>query len=86
MIIYAPGVTRPGSVCDTPVISTDFYPTLLQLAGLPLKPEQHRDGVSIVPMLEGKPMKCGKPLFWHYPHYSNQGVLRTGRSATAMGN
>ncbi len=40
-IIRAPGVTKPGSVCDTPVISTDFYPTMLELAGLPLRPQQH---------------------------------------------
>ena len=52
-IVRAPGVTKAGSTCDTPVISTDFYPTLLELAGLPLKPEQHRDGVSLVPLLQG---------------------------------
>jgi arylsulfatase A-like enzyme len=72
-IISAPGVTRPGSVCDTPVISTDFYPTLLELAGLPLKPEQHLDGVSLAPLLRGAATQRGKPLFWHYPHYGNQG-------------
>ena len=43
-IIAAPGVTRPGSVCATPVLSTDFYPTVLELAGLPLMPDQHQDG------------------------------------------
>ena len=52
--IRAPGVTRPGSTCDTPVIDTDFYPTLLELAGLPLRPEQHVDGVSLVPLLKGR--------------------------------
>lgn len=71
-IIRAPGVTRPGSVCATPVISTDFYPTLLALAGLPLNPAQHRDGVSLVPLLKGGELKHDA-LFWHYPHYSNQG-------------
>jgi arylsulfatase A-like enzyme len=72
MIIVVPGTTKPGSECDVPVISNDFYPTLLQLAGLPLKPEQHRDGVSLVPLLKGEPMQRG-PLFWHYPHYADQG-------------
>ena len=72
-IVCAPGVTKPGSTCDTPVISTDYHPTLLALAGLPLKPEQHLDGVSIVPLLKGGAMDRGKPLFWHYPHYGNQG-------------
>ncbi len=83
MIVVAPSVTKPGSVCDSPVISTDFYPTLLQLAGLELKPQQHLDGVSFVPLLKGEAMPRGKPLFWHYPHYANQGgrpngVIREG--------
>jgi arylsulfatase A-like enzyme len=71
-IVRAPGVTRAGSTCDTPVISMDFYPTLLALAGLPARPEQHRDGVSLVSLLRGEPLARG-PLFWHYPHYGNQG-------------
>lgn len=71
-IIRAPGVTRPGSVCDTPVISTDFYPTLLELAGLASSPQQHRDGVSLVPLLNSGELRRGA-LFWHYPHYGNQG-------------
>lgn len=71
-IIAAPGITKPGSVCDTPVISTDYYPTLLQLAGLPLLPEQHKDGVSLVPSLQGGTLPA-RSLFWHYPHYANQG-------------
>lgn len=72
MIVFAPGITEPGSVCKTPVISNDFYPTLLELAGLPLMPQQHRDGVSFAPLLRGKKL-AGRDLFWHYPHYSNQG-------------
>jgi arylsulfatase A-like enzyme len=70
--IKAPGVTKPGSTCDTPVIGMDFFPTILELAGLPLMPKQHVDGVCLVPLL-----KCGilapRPLFWHYAHYGNQG-------------
>ncbi len=75
--IRAPGVTRPGSICDTPVSSPDFYPTLLALAGLPLKPKQHCDGVSLLPLLQGKQLERG-PLFWHYPHYGNQGGAPCG--------
>lgn len=78
MIVVAPGVTKPGTTSDSPVISTDFYPTLLQLAGLPLKPAQHLDGVSFVPLLRGETMQRGKPLFWHYPHYANQGGAPNG--------
>ena len=50
----------------------DFYPTLLELAGLPPKPQQHLDGISIVPLLRGHSANRG-PIFWHYPHYGNQG-------------
>ncbi|GGD04412.1 sulfatase [Hyunsoonleella pacifica] len=56
-----------------PVVSTDLYPTLLDLANLPLKTEQHLDGVSLRPILEGKQTDFNRPLFWHYPHYGNQG-------------
>ncbi|MCH8215730.1 MAG: sulfatase [Planctomycetes bacterium] len=70
--IRVPGVTTPGSVCDVPVTGTDFYPTILELAGLPLNPRQHRDGVSLVPLLHGREIEQ-RDLFWHYPHYGNQG-------------
>ena len=72
MIIRAPGVTSAGSVIHSPVTSTDFYPTLLELAGLRKRPRQHVDGTSLVPLLEGQRLDRG-PLFWHYPHYGNQG-------------
>ena len=72
LIIRAPGITKAGSVCDAPVISTDFYPTLLELSGLPLMPEQHRDGISIAPLLKGGSI-LSRTFYWHYPHYSNQG-------------
>ena len=77
LIIDVPGVTRPGSVCHTPVITTDFYPTLLELAGLPPAPEQHLDGVSLVPLLKGGEIRR-RTLFWHYPHYGNQGGAPCG--------
>ena len=73
MLVRAPGVTSPGSVIDTPVTSTDFYPTLLELAGLRLRPDQHIDGTSIVPILRGERLSEPRPLYWHYPHYGNQG-------------
>ena len=76
-IIRAPGVTKPGSVCDTPVISMDFYPTLLELAGLPLNPKQHLDGLSLMPLLRDGAL-ARRPLFWHYPHYGNQGGAPCG--------
>ena len=73
MIIKWPGVTQPGSTCDIPVISTDFYPTMLDMAGLPQNQAQHVDGLSLVPFLKGEGEPSREDLFWHYPHYGNQG-------------
>ncbi len=73
MIIRWPGVTKPGSVCEDPVTSTDFYPTMLDIAGLPLRPKDHVDGRSMVPLLKGRKELPPRDLYWHYPHYSNQG-------------
>ncbi len=72
-LIKWPGVTEAGSVCACPVISTDFYPTMLAMAGLPMKNEQHLDGVSLVSLLRGEPGLERDALYWHYPHYGNQG-------------
>lgn len=58
--------------CDFPIISTDFYPTILDILGLPLIPEQHKDGISILPILKGENLKR-EGLFFHWPHYGNQG-------------
>ncbi|HEV8061991.1 MAG TPA: sulfatase [Gemmataceae bacterium] len=76
LIVRWPGTVKPGSSSDVPVITTDFYPTLLEAAGLKLMPEQHRDGASLVSVLRGERASKGladRPLLWHYPHYSNQG-------------
>jgi arylsulfatase A-like enzyme len=73
MMIRWPGVTQPDAVCDTPVISTDFYPTMLDMADLPQRKEQHQDGVSLRPLLTQTAALSERPLFWHYPHYGNQG-------------
>jgi arylsulfatase A-like enzyme len=72
LYIRAPGVTQPGSTCATPVSGIDFFPTLLQLAGITEQPKQIIDGVSLVPLLQGGSI-APRPLFWHYPHYGNQG-------------
>ncbi len=72
-LVKWPGVTKPGSACNQPVTSTDFYPTMLDMAGLPARPEQHADGVSIVPLLRGRRQLNRQAIYWHYPHYSNQG-------------
>jgi len=73
MIIRWPGVTKPGGVCSDLVTSTDFFPTMLEMAGLPFLRDQHLDGVSLVPLLKGEGKPDRKAIFWHYPHYGNQG-------------
>ncbi len=72
LFIHWPGVAAPG-VCSTPVTSPDLYPTILEMAGLPLRPEQHVDGVSLAPLLRGEGAPEREALYWHYPHYGNQG-------------
>ena len=69
MIVKWPGVVRSGTTASTPVTSTDFYPTILEMAGLPPKPEQHVDGLSLVPLLKESGPLRRDTLYWHYPHY-----------------
>lgn len=69
LIVRYPKAVKPGSVIDTPVSSVDFYPTFCAAAGVSPGPV---DGVDLMPLLRGGKLKS-RPLFWHYPHYSNQG-------------
>lgn len=68
MLVRVPGVTRPGTVCSAPVVSMDFFPTMLELAGLESQPELHLDGLSLTPLLKGE-SRGERALYWHYPHY-----------------
>lgn len=77
LYVRAPGIAAPGTTSSTPVTGADFYPTILDLAQLALRPEQHLDGVSLLPLLKGKPLE-NRPLIWHYPHYGNQGGEPSG--------
>lgn len=72
MFAVYPNHISKFSRCDIPITTTDFYPTILDLAGLELENEYHCDGVSIVPLLKGESIPQ-RPIFWHYPHYGNQG-------------
>ncbi len=74
LIVRWPGVTKPGSVCDTPVISVDFYPTFLELAGA--NPPKPLDGESLVPLLKGGSALKRQAIFWHFPGYLNDPVIR----------
>lgn len=72
MFAIWPGVTKPGSICDTPVMSIDFYPTMLDMAGIETD-KQNIDGASIVPLLKQKEFG-ERDLYWHYPHYHPGGA------------
>lgn len=69
--------------CDVPVISSDLYPTLLELAGLPLLPQQHLDGISLAPLLHGEAELQRDAIYWHFPHYSNHGMQSPGGAIRA---
>lgn len=80
-----PGVTEAGAESDVPLSSVDLLPTLVELCGV--RPPMHEiDGTSVAAMLRGEapPELRERPLYWHYPHYGNQGgfpsaAVRAGR-------
>ncbi len=73
LFVKWPGVVEPGAVCHTPVTTPDFYPTMLEAAGADGNPDHHVDGVSIMPLLKGVGALKREAIYWHYPHYGNQG-------------
>ena len=84
LIVRWPGVVPAGRVSDVPAITTDLYPTLLDLAGLAARPAQTLDGLSLAPALRDQGGLPSRPLFWHFPHYHGSGhrpagAVRQGR-------
>jgi len=71
LIVHWPGVTRAGGTCETPTISADFYPTLLEVAGAADRPGHRADGVSLAPLLRQSGALEPRALFWHYPHHQH---------------
>ena len=82
LIVRLPGVVKPGSVCDTPVSTVDFYPTLLEAAGAKPDPKQRLDGLSLMPLLKGTGSLARDTLYWHYPLARRH--FLGGRSAGAI--
>jgi arylsulfatase A-like enzyme len=72
LLVRWPAVIPPGTVTRTPVSSPDFFPTLIEVAGTQPTPGQPLDGMSLLPLFQGGTLP-ERPLFWHYPHYGNQG-------------
>jgi arylsulfatase A-like enzyme len=81
LIIKAPWIIKESTVCNVPVSTIDFFPTILEITGS--HSERTTDGISIVPLLQSDKIET-RPLFWHYPHYSNQGG--DPGSAVRLGN
>jgi arylsulfatase A-like enzyme len=78
------GAAGAKGVNGTPTTSTDLYPTLLAIAGLEQRPQQHVDGVSLVPLLEQTGDLSREALYWHFPHYHGSGNRPS--SAVRVGN
>lgn len=72
-IVHWPGVTQPGTVCTEQVITMDYYPTILEITGVPGNAAHNKnvDGLSLVPILKDPKGSLGRDaLYWHYPHYN----------------
>jgi arylsulfatase A-like enzyme len=77
-IFRFPGTIQPGTTSDTPIISVDILPTFVELAGAK-KPDQPLDGVSLIPLLHGKPLQRDA-VFWHFPGYLGAGSVDKWRT------
>jgi len=83
-LIHIPWVSKTKKKISYPVTGADFYPTILDFTNTKLLPNQHKDGLSLLPIIENSTTLTERPLFWHYPHYGNQGgdpssVIRKGK-------
>jgi len=74
LIVKWPGRIKPGTTCSMPVCSIDFFPTLLEIAGV--KPPVAVDGLSFVPLLRQTGSLQRDALYWHYPHYCWNALIR----------
>jgi arylsulfatase A-like enzyme len=70
LIVRWPGVVKAGTEPATPATGVDYFPTLMEAANG--KTDAKIDGVSLMPVLNGGDLP-ERPLYWHYPHYGNQG-------------
>lgn len=73
LIVFWPGVTKPGTTTATPAITPDIPATILDLTGVGSEPAQPLDGVSLAPVLRGESLDR-EALYWHYPHYHPGGA------------
>ncbi len=83
MIVRWPGFVKPGQVTDVPVISTDFYPTLLDVAGVDAPANYPMDGESLLPIIKNGSTLNRNAIFWHFPAYLQAGGTRELRTTPA---
>tara|TARA_R110002049_G_scaffold301303_1_gene493289 strand:+ start:387 stop:1988 length:1602 start_codon:yes stop_codon:yes gene_type:complete len=82
-LISVPNKNSNGKKSAYPVTGADLFPTILDYANIDLLPEQHQDGISLRSIIDEGKILAERPLYWHYPHYGNQGgdpssVVREG--------
>ncbi len=71
-----PGVIKPGSACAVPIINVDLFPTFLAAAGAEVPKDKVLDGESLVPLLKGEKALNRDAIFWHFPGYLDDPVIR----------
>ncbi len=86
LLVRWPGVVRPGSTCDTPVITVDIFPTLLAAVGLMPETGKLLDGENLMPLLKEMGQLKRDAIFWHYPHYHASSMLATPYGAVRQGD
>jgi arylsulfatase A len=85
LIVKWKNVIKPGTSSESLVISNDFYPTFLEMAGIEESASENTDGKSFVPVLKNSQDEIHQTLFWHYPHYHQgsgmvpAGAVRSGK-------
>jgi len=79
-VVRWPGHIPPGTTSDVPVVGTDIFATVLEVAGIAKPADRTIDGVSMLPALAGKPVTRNVPLFWrtHVSPPDNRVALRIG--------
>ena len=82
-IIKWPGKVKPGRISASPIVGSDFYPTLLEMNGLPLKPKQHLDGISLADHMLKNTKLPERSIYWYFPDQHGSG--KTTKAAMLQG-
>lgn len=76
MLVRWPGLVKAGASCDVPVSNIDFYPTFLDIAGTKPPADRILDGESLLPLFRQQGALQREALFWHFPGYLDDPVIR----------